>query len=59
MQKDHGVVQDERGQDQPKDKKTAQKAGLKEQNEAPNSRLNRRESLLAGIDQEQFHAAED
>jgi hypothetical protein len=34
MQKDHSIVQDERGQDQPKDKKTAQKAGLKEQKEA-------------------------
>jgi hypothetical protein len=33
MQKDYGIVQDERGQDQPKDKKTAQKAGLKEQKE--------------------------
>jgi hypothetical protein len=31
MQKDHGVVQDHRGQDQPKDKNEAQKAGLKEQ----------------------------
>jgi hypothetical protein len=34
MKKDHGIVQDERGQDQPKDKQTAQKAGLKEQREA-------------------------
>jgi hypothetical protein len=34
MQKDHGIVQDERGQDQPKDKRTAQKAGVKEQKEA-------------------------
>jgi hypothetical protein len=34
MQKDHGVVQDERGQDQPKDKNEAQKLGVKEQKEA-------------------------
>jgi hypothetical protein len=34
MQKDNGAVQEERGQDQPKDKKPAQKAGLKEQQEA-------------------------
>jgi hypothetical protein len=34
MQKDNGIVQDDRGQDQPKDKQTAQKAGLKEQKEA-------------------------
>ncbi len=34
MQNDHGIVQDDRGQDQPKDKQTAQKAGLKEQKEA-------------------------
>jgi hypothetical protein len=34
MQKDHGIIQDERGQDQPKDKETAQKAGLKEQQDA-------------------------
>ena len=31
---DHGVVQDDRGQDQPKDKKNAQKLGAKEQKEA-------------------------
>jgi hypothetical protein len=30
---DHGVVQDGRGQDQPKDKKSAQKLGVKEQKE--------------------------
>ena len=30
---DHGVVQDDRGQDQPKDKKSAQKLGVKEQKE--------------------------
>ena len=34
MQKEHGVVQDEGGQDQPKDKERAQKPGLKEQREA-------------------------
>jgi hypothetical protein len=34
MQKDHGIVQDERAQDQAKDEKTAQMAGLKEQQEA-------------------------
>jgi len=34
MQKDQGIVQDERGQDQPKDKKRAQQPGLKEQREA-------------------------
>jgi hypothetical protein len=33
MQKQN-VVQDERGQDQPRDKETAQKAGLKEQQES-------------------------
>ena len=32
--KDHGVTQDDRGQDQTKDKQTAQQAGLKEQQEA-------------------------
>lgn len=31
---DHGVVQDDRGQDQPKDKKSAQKLGVKEQKES-------------------------
>jgi hypothetical protein len=31
---DHGVIQDERGQDQPKSKKHAQKLGVKEQKEA-------------------------
>jgi hypothetical protein len=31
---DHGVIQDGRGQDQPKDKKSAQKLGVKEQKEA-------------------------
>jgi hypothetical protein len=34
MAKDNDVVQDERGQDQPKDKKRAQQAGMKEQREA-------------------------
>ena len=34
MAKDQGIVRDERGQDQPKDKERAQKAGLKEQREA-------------------------
>jgi hypothetical protein len=36
MQKnrDHGVTQDDRGEDQPKDKQTAQKAGVKEQRQA-------------------------
>lgn len=34
MQKDQGIVQDERGQDQPKDRKRAQQSGLKEQREA-------------------------
>jgi hypothetical protein len=34
MQKDHGIVQDERGQDQPKNKNQAQKLGVKEQKEA-------------------------
>ena len=34
MQKDQGIVKDERGQDQPKDKKRAQQSGLKEQREA-------------------------
>jgi hypothetical protein len=33
MAKDQGIVQDERGQDQPKDKKRAQQPGLKEQRE--------------------------
>jgi len=32
--KKHGVVRDERGQDQPKDKDRAQQAGLREQKEA-------------------------
>jgi hypothetical protein len=31
---DHGVVQYERGQDQPKSKKNSQKLGVKEQKEA-------------------------
>jgi hypothetical protein len=30
---DHGVIQDERGQDQPKDKEQAQKLGVKERKE--------------------------
>ena len=34
MAKDQGIVHDERGQDQPKDKERAQNAGLKEQREA-------------------------
>ena len=34
MQKDHGIVEDEKGQDQPKDKKRAQQSGLKEQKDA-------------------------
>jgi hypothetical protein len=34
MKQDHGIVQDERGQDQPKDKETAHRAGLKEQKDA-------------------------
>lgn len=34
MQKDHGIVQDERGQDQPRDKEAAQKLGQKQQREA-------------------------
>jgi hypothetical protein len=34
MQKDHGITQDERGQDQPKNKDAAQNAGVKEQKEA-------------------------
>jgi hypothetical protein len=34
MAKDQGIVRDERGQDQPKDKERAQKAGFKEQREA-------------------------
>ena len=34
MTNDQGIVQDERGQDQPKDKKRAQQPGLKEQREA-------------------------
>jgi hypothetical protein len=34
QQKDHGVVQDERGQDRPNDKNSAQKLGVKEQKEA-------------------------
>jgi hypothetical protein len=34
MKQDHGVVQDERGQDQPKNKDAAQKLGLKQQKEA-------------------------
>jgi hypothetical protein len=33
MPKDYGVVQDECGQDQAKDKRTAQKAGRKDQEE--------------------------
>jgi hypothetical protein len=36
---DHGVVQDERGQDQPKDNKNAQKLGIKEQKEAAKQRV--------------------
>jgi len=39
MQKDHGIVQDDRGEDQPKDKQTAQKAGLKEQKEAAEQQI--------------------
>jgi hypothetical protein len=34
MQKNHEVVKDERGQDQPKTKEAAQKLGVKEQKEA-------------------------
>ena len=34
MKKDQDICQDERGQDQPKDKKRAQRPGLKEQREA-------------------------
>ena len=34
MAKDQGIAQNERGQDQPKDKKRAQQPGLKEQREA-------------------------
>jgi hypothetical protein len=34
MKKDQGICQDERGQDQPKDKKRSQQPGLKEQREA-------------------------
>ncbi|WP_157100191.1 hypothetical protein [Rhodoplanes sp. Z2-YC6860] len=34
MAKETGIVQDERGQDQSKDKKRAQQSGLKEQQEA-------------------------
>lgn len=34
QKQDQGIVQDERGQDQPKDKKRAQQAGLKEQKDA-------------------------
>jgi hypothetical protein len=37
MKKDHDICHDERGQDQPKDKKRAQQAGLKEQREAVES----------------------
>jgi hypothetical protein len=37
MTNDQGIVQDERGQDQPKDKKRAQQPGLKEQREAAES----------------------
>lgn len=32
--KDHGIVRDQRGQEQPKDKERAQQAGLREQREA-------------------------
>jgi hypothetical protein len=32
--KDHGIVQDERGQDQPKDKERAQQPGVQEQKDA-------------------------
>ncbi len=34
MAKDQRIIQDEGGQDQPKDKKRAQQPGLKEQQEA-------------------------
>lgn len=34
MEKQQGIVKDERGQIQPEDKASAQKAGLKEQREA-------------------------
>jgi hypothetical protein len=34
MAKETGIVQDDRGQDQPTDKKRAQQPGLKEQKEA-------------------------
>lgn len=34
MGKQHGIVEDEKGQEQPADKKRAQQAGLKEQKEA-------------------------
>jgi len=37
MARDNGIVQDERGQDQPKDKKRAQQPGLKEQRDAAES----------------------
>jgi hypothetical protein len=33
-QKNNGVIQDDRGQDQPKNKNAAQKLGLKEQKDA-------------------------
>ena len=36
-QDQHGIVRDERGQEQPKDKKRAQQPGLKEQQEAAKS----------------------
>jgi hypothetical protein len=35
--KDHGIVEDEKGQDQPKNKERAQKAGVKEQQDAAKS----------------------
>jgi hypothetical protein len=35
--KDNGIVQDEKGQDQPKDKERAQQPGVKEQKDAAKS----------------------
>ena len=32
--KDHGIIRDEKGQEQPKDKKRAQQSGVQEQKDA-------------------------
>jgi hypothetical protein len=46
--KGHGVTQDDGGQDQPKDKRTAQHAGLKKQQEAAKEQVESRGEPAGG-----------